>query len=173
MSKKIPEYVKSFLNSRKPTLKTESDSGLTLESDEKSIEFNGVHTFSSKPKPLVETYEYLKWDGGVTINNLIKNSYEIAKEKGWWDEDRDIPHILSLIHSEVSEALEEYRDHGDNIFEFGGRSSNNHGFVFELADIMIRVADLAGKYNFDLERAIKEKTAHNSSREHRHGGKSA
>ena len=173
MSKKIPEYVKSFLNSRKPTLKTESDSGLTLESDEKSIEFNGVHTFSSKPKPLVETYEYLKWDGGVTINNLIKNSYEIAKEKGWWDEDRDIPHILALIHSEVSEALEEYRDHGDNIFEFGGRSSNNHGFVFELADIMIRVADLAGKYNFDLERAIKEKTTYNSSRERRHGGKSA
>ncbi len=144
MSKKIPEHLKGFLNKEK-----------------------------NKPTPLVETYEYLRWDGGVTIKNLVKNSYEIAQEKGWWDEDRDIPHILSLIHSEVSEALEEYRDHGDNIFEFGGRSSENHGFVFELADIMIRVADLAGRYRLDLEGAIKDKTKYNASREHRHGGKSA
>lgn len=31
------------------------------------------------------------------------------QRRAWWDEERGFPEVLALIHSEVSEALEEYR----------------------------------------------------------------
>ena len=149
MNKKVPEHLKGFLNSTPNLLRKERN------------------------KKEQATYEHLKWDGGVTIKNLVKNSYEIAQEKGWWDQDRDVPHILALVHSEVSEALEAYRESGAN--ETFHRLTDNkpEGLVYELADVLIRVADLAGKYNLDLETAVREKTKYNSQREYRHGGKKA
>ena len=43
------------------------------------------------------------------LNELAKLINENAKEKGWWDEERTFAEIISLCHSELSEALEEYR----------------------------------------------------------------
>jgi NTP pyrophosphatase (non-canonical NTP hydrolase) len=47
------------------------------------------------------------------------------------------------------------------------------GFPSELADIVIRVADLAGALGIDLAEAIRIKLAFNRTRTHRHGGKKA
>jgi len=41
----------------------------------------------------------------MEIKELIIKSHEIAKSKGWWDEDRGIPELIALMHSELSEAL--------------------------------------------------------------------
>lgn len=67
---------------------------------------------------------------------------------------------LALIHSEVSEALEEFRK-GHNLEKFGG----------ELADIIIRVGQLGVGLGIDLDAAVVAKLEANRSREFRHGGR--
>ena len=114
------------------------------------------------------------WDNNeVTIKKLIRESHETAKSKGWWDDQRDVPHCLALIHSEVSEALEAYRKHELESWYEKDRNYKPEGISFELADTIIRICDLAGHLVIDLEKAIKEKISYNKGRSYRHGSKRA
>ena len=107
----------------------------------------------------------------MEIKKLIIESHKIGKSKGWWDEDRGIPELIALMHSELSEALEEYRDGKSLNIRFDG--DKPLGFTVELADVLIRIFDMAGKYDLDLDYALKEKIKYNSTRKYRHGNKKA
>lgn len=111
----------------------------------------------------------------LRISEMVKISHETAKAKGWYDGQgqRNIPEALCLIHSEITEALEEYRQFPNKLHELShiGDERKPVGFPSELADILIRVADLAGYLDINLEQAVKEKMAYNITREYRHGGK--
>ncbi|MEC1157123.1 MazG nucleotide pyrophosphohydrolase domain-containing protein [Cytobacillus horneckiae] len=76
---------------------------------------------------------------------MCTEAYQIAKSNGWHGEPRETGTLLALIHSEVSEALE------------ADSKGDNENFIEELADIVIRVGDLCGSRNIDLEKAITEK----------------
>ena len=105
----------------------------------------------------------------MTIKTLIEESNQTAKAKGWWeDPDRNIGEILALIHSEVSEALEVYRLKGKDSLK-----GKPEGFSVELADVIIRIADLCGEFGLDLENALTTKLSYNKSRPYRHGNKKA
>lgn len=44
------------------------------------------------------------------FNELAWEIHENAMAHGWWEENRTFPEIVALCHSELSEALEEYRN---------------------------------------------------------------
>ena len=108
----------------------------------------------------------------MKIADLQVASHAIAVSKGWWEEERNIGELLALIHSEVSEALEEWRD-GYALDEIRWDKDKPLGFSTELADILIRVADLAECVGINLDDALKTKMAYNATRPWRHGGKKA
>jgi NTP pyrophosphatase (non-canonical NTP hydrolase) len=107
----------------------------------------------------------------MTINELIRDAHERAVRKGWWPEGTpvNVPEKLCLIHSEISEALECYRDLEPNVFL--SENGKPEGFAIELADAVIRIADLCGHLGIDLAYAVAVKSEFNERRSHRHGNK--
>lgn len=135
------------------------------------------------------------------LNELAKDIHRTAVEKGWWGDlsdyrpdrpgghnyARNFGEILCLIHSEVSEALEEYRD-GHPLTEIRHEATGHpevapetgvlygwkpEGVPVEMADIIIRVLDACAALGIDIDRALQLKTEFNKTRPHKHGGKIA
>lgn len=107
----------------------------------------------------------------MKINEAIKIAHKIAKEKGFWDKERNFGEIIALCHSELSEALEEKRLGLEVNYEYYDNSKNSKpcGIPSELADCVLRIFDLCGYYGIDLEDVIEDKLSYNLQREHKHG----
>ena len=111
------------------------------------------------------------------------NTHGNAIAKGWWSQDCDLNNPsnlaakLCLIHSEVSEALEELRVGKIDIYFNEESSGKPEGLMIELADVVIRVMDLAsalqeqGLTEYNLTMAMGLKAEYNLTRPDRHGGK--
>lgn len=123
--------------------------------------------------------------------------HEIAVSKGWWEEHELLRESLiaarhtveakygksldpkladdlyqfsrsMLIVSEVSEGIEALRCDNkadDKLPQFDGLS-------VELADAVIRILDLAGRFQLPVISAMLAKVEYNKGRSYKHGGKS-
>lgn len=107
----------------------------------------------------------------IAFNELANLIHQNAVSKGFWDYNESeyvsFYKNISLIHAELSEAVEAMR-HGnkpsEHIPEFSGLEE-------EFADTIIRILDYSVAHKLRLFDAIQAKIKYNSGREHMYGGK--
>ena len=120
----------------------------------------------------------------LTLNSLVFLAHNHALTKGFYDGAPErapsqatvdfLLQRLMLIVTEVAEAAEEITSGA--VFHLGtfrinvGESNKPEGFLVELADIMIRCADLVGWIGSrDFEAVVRAKMEYNATRPPKHG----
>ena len=109
--------------------------------------------------------------GTVTVAELVDQAYETALEKGWHDREVCFGEFIALCHSELSEALDDYRNGLPLDVICYGADGKPCGVPTELADTVIRIFEYCKRQGIDIERALLEKMEFNKTRPYRHGDK--
>lgn len=123
----------------------------------------------------------------TTVMDWQTEIHAWAKQRGWCEEFESwkdmgpegfrllaahIAEKLALVHSEVSEALEELRT-ADNLEDvqrvWAGDKGKPEGFGVEMADVIIRVLQLNALLGIDTQKMLDLKADYNATRPYRHG----
>ena len=89
--------------------------------------------------------------------NAHQHGHYIIWEEKLPDQSMNPAEAIALIHSELSEALEYYRD------------NNKEKFAIEIIDVIIRCLHLCGDLNIDVDLFLKHKMGINKNRPYKHG----
>ena len=120
------------------------------------------------------------------LNRLARAAFDVAESKGWWDSAKrarvkgdapcadgltmspvEVTAQLALVVTEVAEAIECVRDDDYEPRENPDRPGKPEGLPSELADVVIRVAQLAHVLGIDLDKAVEGKMDYNAVRKRR------
>ena len=109
----------------------------------------------------------MRRDRGQSLAEMTDAVRKLNTEKGWRTGDNTFGDYIALLHSEVSEALEAYRDHrltdatrpGDPIYDeddmgnvigFRREPGKPEGVGSEFADVLIRLLDTCDVFDLKL-----------------------
>ena len=107
------------------------------------------------------------------LDNLSDRINKTAHDKGWYDNGvRNFGESIALMHSELSEALEAWRDPTEKAYRIK-IDGKPEGWAVELVDCVIRIFDLLAENNISIDHIIEYKMKYNETRPYRHGGKKA
>jgi NTP pyrophosphatase (non-canonical NTP hydrolase) len=87
----------------------------------------------------------------MDINNIAEKNYQWVESMGW--HNKSVLEALALVASEVGEAINECR-----------QEEPSPAFKEELADIVLRVLDIAHWQGINIEEAILQKMEINQAR---------
>lgn len=146
-----------------------------------------IYLHSLDEETLFDLSNYRRYST-VDFKQLQNACHQTAKEKGFWDKPRNTGELLMLVVSELGEALEadrkdkraapekmslyypsELSKDKDSMFKTQFEEHIKGSFEEELADVMIRMFDLAGGMKINLEYFIEQKMRYNATRERLHG----
>lgn len=113
------------------------------------------------------------------LTEVSKKIHEDNRDKGFWDSDREIGTLLMLVTSELAEALEADRkgnycgkikreELDGKDFPAWFEKNVKDTFEDEMADTVIRILDICGAMDIDLEWHINQKLKYNRTRAHKH-----
>lgn len=132
----------------------------------------------------------------MTLNELAKEVHANAVAHGWWTPTPSFGEVIALCHSELSEALQAYRDgerlvdgactagadccrHWDICDSVGCTIDDNsaetnckpEGIAVEMVDCLLRILDWLATTGIDIDKLVEAKHEYNKTRPYRHGDK--
>lgn len=126
----------------------------------------------------------------MELRELTKIIHQNNREKGFWDKPRNVGEMLMLVVSELGEAIEAHRQRQfANFDEFNQTLANltnatgdemkakktafevilKDTFEDEISDAIIRLLDMAGGLDIDIQKHIELKMEYNKTRQRLHG----
>lgn len=96
---------------------------------------------------------------------------DAQNQKKGFNDGFSLDRALLLVHSELSEAVEELRNGHTETEIYLSEKGKPEGFPVEIADALIRLLHICARCEIPIGQVMQQKDAYNDTRTYKHGKK--